>query len=257
MAALQKFMFDRTFDLPVPADVQIADAANAPETAVEAAEAAAPPAPTYSEEDLETARAEAFARGREEGVKEAAQSIEQDIRAALGTAETALRELMWSQSTIETQSAEDAVRVALAAVRRLFPAFAAHAPLAEIERMVREAMTAIQGEATLNIYVNDRLREPFAARLKDIVAAAGFQDRVVLHGAAALGPSDCRIEWTAGGVSRDAAAILKAVEAAAARAMPVLLSESVSSSAIHQAPAGESPAAQPSPEASSAEKPAE
>ena len=257
MAALQKFMFDRTFDRPAPAVAPILDAANASEAAAEIAEAAAPPPPTYSEEDLQTARAEALAQGREEGHKEAAESIEREVRDALNTAENALRELMWSQSAIETQATEDAIRVALAAIRRLFPALAEHAPLAEIERMVRETMTMIQGEAALNIYINDRLREPFAARLQEVIAAAGFQERVVLHGAAALGPSDCRIEWTAGGVARDTAAILKAIEETAARAIPALLSEPVSPAATDTTPAEQSPTAQPSPEDPSAEKPSE
>ncbi len=257
MAALQKFMFDRTFDLPVPASAPIADVANAPEAVAEATETAVPPPPTYSEEDLEAARAEAFAEGREDGLKEAAESIEREVRDALAAADNALRELMWSQSAIETQATEDAVRVALAAIRRLFPALAEHAPLAEIERMARETMAMIQGETTLNIYINDRLREPFAARVQAIIAAAGFQERVVLHGAPALAPGDCRIEWTAGGIGRDAAAILKAIEETAARAIPALLSEPGSPPAIDRTSAEEPPAAQPSPENPSAEKPSE
>lgn len=240
MAALRKFMFDREFSLSAQAAIVVAAA-----EAVAAEQAPAePPPPTFTEEELESARAEAFAQGRAEGLREASETIERETRDILDAVETALRELMRSQSAIETQAAEDAVRVALAAVRRLFPALAEHAPLVEIERMIREAMATVQGEATLNIHVNDRMRDPLAARIRTIAAGSGFQERVVLHGVAALASGDCRIEWTAGGVSRDAATILKAIEAAALRAIPALLAD----------------AAPPEPsatESSSAEKPLE
>lgn len=242
MAALRKFMFDQEFSLSGPASAPIVVTA-AEAVAAEQAPAEPPP-PTFTEEELESARAEAFAQGRAEGLREASETIERETRDILDAVETALRELMRSQSAIETQAAEDAVRVALAAVRRLFPALAEHAPLVEIERMVREAMATVQGEATINIHINDRLRDPFAARIRTIAAGSGFQKRVVLHGVAALASGDCRIEWTAGGVSRDAATILKAIEAAALRAIPALLAD----------------AAPPEPsatESSSAEKPLE
>lgn len=266
MAALQKFMFDREFPRsgPAPAPIVVAAAEAAAEAVAAEQAPAEPPPPTFTEEELESARAEAFAQGRTEGLREASEAIERETRDILDAVETALRELMWSQSAIETQAAEDAVRVALAAIRRLFPALAEHAPLVEIERMIREAMATVQGEATLNIYVNDRLRDPLAARIRTIAAAAGFQERVVLHGVAALASGDCRIEWTAGGVSRDVATILKAIETAAARAIPALLADAAPEAPAAQAnetPAAD-PAAAPPPEpsateSSSAEKPLE
>lgn len=264
MAVLRKFMFDREFAQPGPPPTPIAVLEPPAEAAVAEQAPAEPPPPLFTEEELATARAEAFAQGREEGLKEASEAIERETRDTLGAVENALRELMWSQSAIETQATEDAVRVALAAIRRLFPALVEHAPLAEIERMVREAMATVQGEATLNIHVNDRLRDPLAARIRDIAVAAGFQERVVLHGLAALAPGDCRIEWTAGGVSRDVATILKAIETAATRAIPALLAEAAPQAPTAQAsemPAPDRADAPPpessSTEASSAEKPLE
>lgn len=220
MAALRKFMFDRVFDVPSPLEPEPAGAEMA--TPVPEAAPAPPPPPTFSEEDLAAARDEAYAQGREAGLKEMSESLERETRDALSATENALRELMWSQSAIETRSVEDAVRIALTAIHRLFPALAQRDPLAEIESLVTQAMALVQGEAILNIYVNDRLLEPVSARIRPLAAAAGFQDRIKMHPLASLAPGDVRVEWSNGGIGRDAAAIKKAVEDTIGRALPAL-----------------------------------
>lgn len=218
MAALRKFTFDRVFETPQPRALgPVAD-----ELADIVAEVPpeAPPAPTYSEEDLAMARDEAFAQGREAGLKEMSESLERETRDTLVAVENALRELMWSQSAIETRSSEDAVKVALTAIRRLFPMLVQRDPLAEIENLVGQAMNLVQGEAVLNIYVNDRLLEPVSERIRPIAAAAGFQDRIKMHPLASLAPGDGRVEWGNGGISRDAAAIEKTIEDMITRSLP-------------------------------------
>ncbi|MCC7015718.1 MAG: hypothetical protein IT564_00745 [Rhodospirillales bacterium] len=242
MAALRKFMFDRVFDVPSPHEPEPAGAEMAT-PAPEAAPAAPPPPPAFSEEDLAAARDEAYAQGREAGLKEMSESLERETRDALSATENALRELMWSQSAIETRSVEDAVRIALTAIRRLFPALARHDPLAEIESLVAQAMALVQGEAILNIYVNDHSLEPVSTRIRPLAAAAGFQDRIKMHPLASLAPGDVRVEWGNGGIGRDAAAIKKAVEDTIGRALPAL---AVAAGAETAAPAAPAPGAQPS-----------
>ncbi|MEK7246152.1 MAG: hypothetical protein AAB223_09055 [Pseudomonadota bacterium] len=248
MAALHKFMFDRVFDSPrsEPRPVVAENAAPAPEVAPET-----PPPPTYSEEDLAAARDEAYTQGREAGLKEMSESLEHETRDTLAAVENALRELMWSQAGIETRSAEDAIRLALTAVRRLFPALAKRDPLAEIESLVGQAMALVQGEAVLSIFVNDRLIEPISARIQPMAAAAGFQGRVKMHPLASLAPGDGRVEWESGGIGRNAAAIEKAVEETIGRALPALASTDGAEAAAPAAtdpaapdPAGQSPAPQ-------------
>jgi flagellar assembly protein FliH len=233
-------MFDRVFDPPPrresePAAAEMA--ALAPEVVPEA-----PPPPTYSEEDLAAARDEAYAQGREAGLKEMSESLERETRDALVAVENALRELMWSQSAIETRSAEDAIRIALTAVRRLFPALAKRDPLVEIESLIGQAMALVQGEAILNVYVNDRLLELVSARIQPLAAAAGFQERIKMHPLASLAPGDGRVEWGSGGIGRDAAAIEKAIEETIGRALPAL---AAADGAEPAAPAAPDPAAQP------------
>jgi flagellar assembly protein FliH len=73
MPAVQKFLFDVSFDGPpfVPGETGLPDdAAPTDDTIVSAAEPGAPP-PGYSDEDLAAARAEGFLAGRAEALAEA------------------------------------------------------------------------------------------------------------------------------------------------------------------------------------------
>jgi flagellar assembly protein FliH len=218
MAALRKFTFDRVFDAPVAPIVE----ATAPENPVAAPETTpeTPAAPTFSEEELAAAREEAYAQGRETGIKEMSESIERETRDVLAGVENALRELMWSQSSIETRATEDSVRVALTAIRRLFPSLAQRDPLSEIENVVGQAMAMVQGEAILNIYVHDRLAESISARIQALAATAGFENRIKIHALASIASGDVRVEWNTGGMTRNMAAIKKTVENILARTLP-------------------------------------
>lgn len=219
MAALRKFTFDRVFDKPAPAlapnPAVVETVAATPETAPET-----PAPPTFSEEDMAAARDEAFAQGHEAGLKEMSESLERETRDALTAVETALRELMWSQSAIATDAIEGAIRVAKTAIRRMLPALAARDPLAEIELLVSQAMAMIQGEASLNIYVNDRLLEPISTRIRNLAAAEGFGDRITVLPLASIAPGDVRVEWGNGGLSRDMATIEKTIDGVIAHALP-------------------------------------
>jgi flagellar assembly protein FliH len=219
MAALRKFTFDRVFDTPPPTLAPVPAEAETPTAAPEAV-LETPPPPTFSEEDLAAAREEAYAQGREAGLKEMSESLERETRDALTGVENALRELMWSQSAIETSASENAVRIAMTAVRRLFPALAKRDPLAEVEHLVGQAMALVQGEASLNIYVNDRLLDPITAQIRNLAAAAGFENRIKIHPLASIAPGDARVEWGNGGISRDVATIEQTIENIVAGSLP-------------------------------------
>ena len=216
MPVARKFTFDRTFESPLQRGLVTEEIVDiAPEVPLEV-----PAAPMFSEEELAAARDEAYAQGREAGLKEMSESLERETRDALTGVENALRELMWSQSAIETSATESAIRIARAAVRRLFPALAKRDPLAEIENLVGQAMAMVQGEASLNIYVNDRLFDPLSERIRKLAAGAGFENRIKVHPVASVAPGDVRVEWGNGGIGRDIASIEKAVEDVVARALP-------------------------------------
>lgn len=254
MAALRKFTFDRVFDRPAtpvpdPAAPDMLEAA--PETAPEA-----PAAPTFSAEEMTAAREEAYAQGREIGIKEISESLERETRDVLAGVENALRELMWSQSSIETRATEDSVRVALTAIRRLFPSLAQRDPLSEIENVIGQAMAVVQGEASLNIYVNDRLADAVSARIRALAAASGFENRITVQPLASIASGDVRVEWNKGGLARDMATIEKTVEEILKRSLPEPAAPPASTAAP-SAPEGGETAISPAPNPNAAPSPSE
>ena len=54
-------------------------------------------------------------------------------------------------------------------------------------------------------------------KLEEIARARGFEGRLVVLADSAMAPGDCRIEWADGGVARDRAATLAAIDDVVAR----------------------------------------
>ena len=54
-------------------------------------------------------------------------------------------------------------------------------------------------------------------KLEEIARARGFEGRLVVLAEPAMAPGDCRIEWADGGVARDRAATLAAIDDAVGR----------------------------------------
>jgi len=66
--------------------------------------------------------------------------------------------------------------------------------------------------------------QPTKAKLDEIAQARGFEGRLVVLSDAAMAPGDCSIEWADGGVARDHAAILAAIDDVVTRYVAARLS---------------------------------
>lgn len=202
MAAARKFLFERSFDV-VEEDVAESTAAEPePEVVV----------PTFSEEELNAAREQAFAQGREQGLAEAAAATEQAILQALAVLDQRLAEILQLAANSHAAATDDAVTVAVGIARKLFPALSAQGALAEVERMVAEAMHLVLGEPRLAVYVNEAILPALAERVDALSAQAAYRGQVELKPDAALPLGDCRVEWTDGGAQRDTAALWRAID---------------------------------------------
>jgi flagellar assembly protein FliH len=203
MAAVRKFLFERSFDVEEEDTAEPAAPAPAPEVVV----------PTFSEEEMNTAREQAFAQGRDQGLAEAAAATEQAILQALSVLDQRLAELLHFAANSNAAATDDAVAVAVGIVRKLFPALSAQGALAEVERMAAEAMHLVLGEPRLAIYVNEAILPALAERIEALSAEAAYRGQVELKPDAVLPPGDCRVEWADGGAQRDTAALWRAIDA--------------------------------------------
>jgi flagellar assembly protein FliH len=187
--------------------------------AVEAAEAAPPPAPTFSEEELAAARQEAQAQGRAAGEAMAKASIEQDAAAALAMLAGALPDLARRVDDGLARNARLMLETSVAGLRRVMPELGRRGGLAEIEGLLQQTVAQLKDESRIMVRLNDRVLDGLRARLEKVAQAAGFEGRFVLLADEEIAVGDCRIEWADGGVERVATRIWADVEAAVERAL--------------------------------------
>lgn len=209
MAAVRKFLFDRSFDISESEPDAASETADADGSA---AEPEPPPPPTFTEEELAAARDEAFQQGREQGIREAAEGLDKAILDTLTTVGERLTDVLQDQANVEADARDDAVKVGLAVARKLFPDLNEKGGLAEVERIIAQAMTMALGDATLVIRVNDQLMDPLKARLETLKTQIMFRGGIALESRDDIPVGDCRIDWANGGAIRDTAAIWQAID---------------------------------------------
>lgn len=214
--AYRKYMFDLDFDQPPPpAEPLVAAEPAAPAEEVEEV----PPPPTFSEEELNLAREAAFAQGRETGLAEAAEATESLAATALARLSAQMDALFRQQEEANDANARNAVRVAMAVLRKMLPAACEKHAFDEVARVVEEVVGHILDEPRIIVRVAQPLVEPVRERLEAVAERQGFEGRVVVQADPRLAPGDTRVEWTDGGAERDQARLWQDIEATVARAL--------------------------------------
>jgi flagellar assembly protein FliH len=163
--------------------------------------------------------AEAIAHGRGFAAATAAVKAEAEQRAgaALSPIPAALERTDRGLSAVETRLENEAVDVAVAIARKLAPELIAREPFAEIAALATDCFRHLVATPHVVVRVNDALHQTAREKLDDIVRACGLNSRLVVLAEPDIAPGDCRIEWADGGIKRDSAAIMAAVNEAVAR----------------------------------------
>ncbi|MEI9982321.1 MAG: hypothetical protein WDN69_03345 [Aliidongia sp.] len=123
---------------------------------------------------------------------------------------TASRAQARAQAAIERQAAE----MSMLALRKLFPALLERAETGELEAVFTEAFAQAIEEPRILVRAAPALIDALDERLRAIAARAGFEGKLSLIGDPRLAETDCRVEWSEGGVERDPRRSLKAIETA-------------------------------------------
>ena len=189
MSMSEKFLFDTSFD-PEDMDRSVMPGQK-------------PAKPKFGEEDLEKARTEGFAAGKESGRQEVMQSIEQQISTALSAISGQLTGLSQAQVQAIERQTRGAVEAALTVMRKMFPHLAGRHGLAEIESVVCDCLERLRTEPRIVIRVADALLDQVEQRVSQLAARAGFDGKIVFLSQEGLHPGDIRVEWADGGAERD------------------------------------------------------
>jgi len=212
MSVVRKFLFEYSFDPPPQQPAPVPEEELEPEP---------PPPPTFSEEELEAARADAHAQGRAEGLAEGrtAEQRTTERLASLALTQIAdqLAEIAQEIGAGRDAAAAHAGSVALALARRLLPETARRHALDEVTGMVGRCIDELRGEPRVSVRVCRDLAEELREPLSRLAAARGLGGALVVLADPALGPGDARVEWSDGSAERDEARFWADVDAAAER----------------------------------------
>jgi flagellar assembly protein FliH len=224
MIVAKKFLFENDFDEPMPLrEKPVAPVAAAKAAIVIAPEPVVVAAPTYSEEELAEAcaqaRREGEQQGHQRGIVEGQQRLEAQIAAALSTISAQLTLAVRAATEKPVEITQAATDLALAILRKMHPALSAKRGLDEVESVLATCLEQLKNEPRLVAYVPNNLLDPLNERVGTISAARGFEGRVVLIGDPDLADSDCRIEWADGGLERDTRRLWADIETALDRCL--------------------------------------
>ena len=208
MIEVRKFLFEKSFDDDVMPEVVEEQEHEEDEKEEEPEEVV----PTFSEEEVNAARDEGFAAGKEEGIREAAEATERDILAVMGQLGEKFSDLFKAKETADAAILDSAISVAVGITRKIFPALNDKNALGEVERMVVKTLEHLLDEPFVTLYLNSGLLAPFEERLEALKTQAGFKGEVKVTAGEDIASGDCRIEWSGGGARRDSAELWRKID---------------------------------------------
>ena len=190
MAANAKYMFDEDF----------ATGAKPTITVIEAERRSA------------DAEAQAHRKGFAAGQAQAQGDANQRIATALNLIGDGVARLDRALVDIEARLESEAVHVAVAVAGKLAPELIAREPFAEVQALATECFRQLVTTPHIVVRIGADIYEPAKEKLEEIARARGFEGRLLVTADDTMAAGDCRIEWADGGVTRDRAATLSAID---------------------------------------------
>ncbi|HEY5216235.1 MAG TPA: FliH/SctL family protein [Pseudolabrys sp.] len=177
--------------------------------------------PTISVVEAERRRADAESQahrlGFAAGLAQAQNEANQRVAAALELIADGLARLDRALTGIETRLETEAVEVSVAVAAKLAPELIAREPFAEISALATECFHHLVSAPHVVVRIGAEIYEIAKDKLEEIAGARGFEGRLVVLSDPDMAPGDCRIEWADGGINRDQAATLSAIDEVVAR----------------------------------------
>lgn len=170
------------------------------------------PKPTYSEEQLEAAKKEAYESGLAAGKKAQLAAQEQQIAALLAKVEKQAGALIQESTDVWARQITQLHEVAFVIARKILPSYVAHHGMDEIEALIDRVLSDMSREPRLVIRIAEASFDDASAKINALAANQAFAGKLVLLSDPDLGVSDCRVEWADGGIERDTKAIWEEID---------------------------------------------
>jgi flagellar assembly protein FliH len=162
------------------------------------------PAPQllYTENDLESAKAEAFQRGQTHGLDESKKALEKVLVDLVDRALQVVHSLLQQETQRDVVAKEIALKSSLSVIRRFWPQLLQMHSLETIERTLRDTLATNNDETRIVLRVHDSLLDSVIQRLPHIKEQEAFNGKIIVIADDAVLPGDCKVEWADGGLEK-------------------------------------------------------
>ena len=182
---LQKYLFDMDFDAPEkPAveDMSMFEGMDdedllLPEPIDELPPP--PPPPTFSEEDLQLARDQAYESGRTAGILESETASARMLANAMALLTNAMQQILTVQAQANENRLRDAVAVSVMVLKKMLPEMTRRHALDEIEGVVHEALAQLDQDIRVTIRVSPTQLEAVREHAERAAEACGFEGKLI------------------------------------------------------------------------------
>lgn len=174
---------------------------------------------SFSEAQLEDARAAAKKQGYNEGF-EAGSAIanqemlqrERDLKLALDTLATQLQETQRGYDEVIAVQSHDIHQFVIAIARKVAGEALIHRPDLAVQEIIAQCLPIIVQKPRLTLEANSSLVGLLTEQLKPMLERAGFDGDVQFRTNDRMEPSDTRLEWSGGHAERNISALWKEIE---------------------------------------------
>src|SRR5262245_14241904 len=163
------------------------------------------------------AESQAYRKGFTAGEQQAHEEATQRIAAALTVIGDGLARLDGALTAIEARLEAEAVEVAVAVAAKLAPALIAREPLVEVSALANECFHHLVATPHVAVRISAVIYEAAKSKIDNIAQSRGFEGRLAVMPDETIAPGDCRIEWADGGVIRNEAVTMSAIDEMVAR----------------------------------------
>jgi flagellar assembly protein FliH len=158
------------------------------------------------------AASQAHRKGFEAGQAQARTEINEKISKTMTRIADDMDRLHRGLAAIEARLEAEAVQVAIAVAAKLAPDLIAREPFTEISALATEAFRQLVATPQIAVHIGADIYESGKEKLEEIARTRGFEGRLTVLADDTMQPGDCRIEWADGGINRDSAATVAAIE---------------------------------------------
>ena len=217
------FLFDRSFDDPakvylpgekygpkikvdLPKSKTESESEDRNETEAEAEQQPpAPPAKTFTEEQVEAAREEGYVKGHTDALEEAETARDHYVADAVAIISKSLDALEERQTEANRETGELALRMVYAVIETVLPDHAKEYVYDSVEGLVKDVLPLVYDEPTLVVRAHEIIVEGLQAKLAEVCAQSNFNGTFKVVSDYEFQPGDCRVEWEGGGADRNEA----------------------------------------------------